>query len=174
VYKKGQKWLHFPKKYVILLTNEKGRCLQVAILTGEYRHQIDEKGRIRIPAKLKELLGSSPMIARGSNGCLIVIEKNRAEEILRKSFDTDDFSDNENTRALRIMMSSATFPDEDKQGRFQLPPNLIRDAGIIKNIVTIGAYDRAEIWSEERWEAYLNDSERSDFDTCLRSLKKNG
>ena len=123
----------------------------MAILTGEYHHQIDEKNRIRIPAKLKEALGTSPMIARGSNGCLFVFDESK-------------------TRALRLMASSAAFPEEDKQGRIQLPPNLIKAAGIEKNVVTIGAYDRVEIWSEERWNAYVADGDMS-FDECLRSLK---
>ena len=50
------------------------------MLTGEYHHQIDEKGRIRIPAKLKEALGVSPMITRGSNGCLFVFSKEQLFE----------------------------------------------------------------------------------------------
>lgn len=53
------------------------------MLTGEYHHQIDEKGRIRIPAKLKEALGVSPMITRGSNGCLFVFSKEQAKKNVR-------------------------------------------------------------------------------------------
>ncbi len=145
----------------------------MAILTGEYRHQIDEKNRIRIPAKLKEVLGANPMIAKGSNGCLIVMSKERAESLMEKIFNADDLSDNPNTRAMRMMLSSADFPEEDKQGRIQIKSTLLAKTKIKKNLVTIGLYDRVEIWSEEAWEAYLNDEEQPDFDTCLRSLNKN-
>lgn len=154
---------------IINVSIEKGGALAVAILTGEYHHQIDEKNRIRIPAKLKEALGSSPMIARGSNGCLFVFSKERAEKMFESTFNSDDF-DESKTRALRLMASSAAFPEEDKQGRIQLPASLIKAAGIEKNVVTIGAYDRVEIWSEERWNAYVADGDMS-FDECLRSLK---
>lgn len=109
------------------------------------------------------------MIARGSNGCLFVYSKEKAEKMFATTFDTDDF-DESKTRALRLMASSAAFPEEDKQGRIQLPPSLIKAAGIEKNVVTIGAYDRVEIWSEERWNAYVADGDMS-FDECLRSLK---
>ena len=140
------------------------------MLTGEYHHQIDEKGRIRIPAKLKEALGVSPMITRGSNGCLFVFSKEQAK-MFEGSFDGDDFADTPRTRALRLISSSAVFAEEDKQGRILLPQSLIKKAGIVKNIVTIGAYDRVEIWSEERWAAYVED-DNMDFDECLKSLKK--
>ena len=63
------------------------------MLTGEYHHQIDEKGRIRIPAKLKEALGMSPVITRGSNGCLFVFSKEKAEKMFESSFEVDDLAD---------------------------------------------------------------------------------
>lgn len=141
------------------------------MLTGEYHHQIDEKGRIRIPAKLKEALGMSLVITRGSNGCLFVFSKEKAEKMFESSFEVDDLADTPRTRALRLISSSATVAEEDKQGRILLPPTLIKKAGIVKNIVTIGAYDRVEIWSEERWQAYVDD-DNMDFDECLKSLKK--
>ena len=68
-------------------------------------------------------------------------------------------------------VESAKIAEEDKQGRILLPQSLIKKAGIVKNIVTIGAYDRVEIWSEERWAAYVED-DNMDFDECLKSLKK--
>ena len=141
------------------------------MLTGEYHHQIDEKGRIRIPAKLKEALGMSLVITRGSNGCLFVFSKEKAEKMFENSFEGDDLADTPRTRALRLISSSAAVAEEDKQGRILLPPSLIKKAGIVKNIVTIGAYDRVEIWSEERWQAYVDD-DNMDFDECLKSLKK--
>ncbi len=141
------------------------------MFTGEYHHQIDEKGRIRIPAKLKDALGETPVITRGSDGCLFVFTKEKADEIFSSNFDGNDLTSSEKTRAKRFIASSAEVLEEDKQGRVLLSPSLIRLAGITKNIVTIGAYDRVEIWSEERWNAYIGDG-NTDFDECLKSLEK--
>ena len=142
------------------------------MFTGEYHHQIDEKGRIRIPAKLKDALGANPVITRGSDGCLFVFTKEKADEIFYSNFDSNDLTSSARTRAKRYIASSSDVLEEDKQGRVLLSPSLIKLAGITKNIVTIGAYDRVEIWSEERWNAYIGDSE-TDFDECLKSLEKN-
>ena len=59
--------------------------------------------------------------------------------------------------------------EEDKQGRILLPQNLIKHAGIVKNIVTIGAFDRVEIWSEERWNEYAN-LDSDGYDECLKKI----
>lgn len=126
---------------------------------GEYRHQIDEKGRIRIPPKLKAAIGDRAFITRSNdaspNKCLIVLPEKDATRIFDAEFGncnalTDD------SKSIRFMASSGFVADEDKAGRILLPPRLINYAGLVKNIVTIGAYNRIEIWSEENWEAYVS------------------
>ena len=124
---------------------------------GEYRHQIDEKGRIRIPSKLKAMLGEHPFITRsGSNSpnkCLIVLPEKDAARIFDAEFGalnvlTDD------SKSVRVMASSGFVAEEDKAGRILLPQRLTEHAGLTKNIVTLGAYNRVEIWDEESWDAY--------------------
>lgn len=141
------------------------------MLLGEYRHQIDEKGRVRIPAKLKEQLGQNPFITRGTNGCLFVYSKEEADKVFFEKFKDNDFADSEKSRPLRLLTSSAIFADEDKQGRILLPQHLIKHAKIVKNIVTIGAFNRVEIWSEENWDAYTEGGD-NDFDACLKLIAK--
>lgn len=136
---------------------------------GEYRHQIDEKGRIRIPSKLKDMLGEHPFITCGANNCLIVLPKAESERIFDERFRSLDPLDPVNGKSVRIMASRGFVADEDKAGRINLPQNLIRHAGIIKNVVTIGAYNRVEIWSEEKWDAY-SDIDSEAFDACLSAL----
>ncbi|MFR1565806.1 MAG: division/cell wall cluster transcriptional repressor MraZ [Christensenellales bacterium] len=140
------------------------------MLTGEYHHQIDEKGRIRIPVKLKEALGESPVIMRGSNGCLFAFSKEKAEKMFSEDFDSDELADTPRTVALRLIASSAVVVEEDKQGRVLLPQSLIRLAGIVKNIVTVGMFNRVEIWSEERWNEFVSKNS-ADFDECLKTLR---
>lgn len=139
------------------------------LLMGEYHHQIDEKSRIRIPAKLKDALGESPVILKGTDGCLFVYSQESMNAMFNSKFANNDFTQADKTRALRLLTSSTIITEEDKQGRILLPQNLIKHAGIVKNIVTIGAFDRVEIWSEERWNEYANlDSEG--YDKCLKKI----
>ena len=140
-------------------------------LTGEFHHQIDEKSRIRIPARLKDALGESPVIMKGTNKCLFVFSNERASKVISDKFENNDFTDAEQTKALRLIMSSAMVAEEDKQGRILIPQNRLAHAGITKNVVTIGAYDRVEIWSEEIWNVYSTVSPE-EYDEYLKSIAK--
>lgn len=134
---------------------------------GEYRHQIDEKGRIRIPTKLKAQLGERPFITRSANNahkCLRVLPGAQANEIFNAEFGglsvlTDD------SKAVRIMASSGFMAEEDKAGRILLPQRLIDYAHLSKNIVTVGVFNRVEIWDEDEWEAYQRE-ENDPHESC--------
>ena len=139
------------------------------LLMGEYHHQIDEKSRIRIPAKLKDALGESPVILKGTDGCLFVYSQEAMNNMFATKFANNDFTQADKTKALRLLTSSTVVTEEDKQGRILLPQNLIKHAGIVKNIVTIGAFDRVEIWSEERWNEYAN-LDSDGYDECLKKI----
>lgn len=140
------------------------------LMTGEYYHQIDEKGRLRIPTKLKDALGSDPVITKGSSGCLFLFPKEKADKLFESIFSADDIEDTPRTKALRELGATYTPVEVDKQGRINLPQSLLTRAGIKKNVVTIGAFDRAEIWSEERWKEYVEGG--MSFDECLKTVKK--
>ena len=139
------------------------------LLMGEFHHQIDEKNRIRIPSKLKEALGDSPVILKGTDGCLFVYSQEAMNGMFEAKFANNDFTQEDKTKALRLLTSSSIYAEEDKQGRILLPPHLIKHAGIQKNIVTIGAFDRVEIWSEERWNTYAN-LDANEYDECLKKI----
>ena len=132
-------------------------------------HQIDEKNRIRIPSKLKDALGDSPVILKGTDGCLFVYSQEAMNGMFASKFANNDFTQEDKTKALRLLTASSIYAEEDKQGRILLPPHLIQHAGIQKNIVTIGAFDRVEIWSEERWNAYAN-LDANEYDECLKKI----
>lgn len=135
---------------------------------GQSTHQIDEKGRIRIPTIFKKDLGDKPFITCGLSGCLYVYSGEEADKVLTAKFKENDLADESSAKAMRLLMSNAIFADEDKQGRVSLPQNLIKYAGIKKNIVTIGAFNRVEIWSEEAWTAY---TEGANLDSALKLIK---
>ena len=134
---------------------------------GEHRHQIDEKGRIRIPPKIKQMLGSERLFITRSastseNKCLIVLPEKDANRIFDASFgDINVLTDD--TKSVRVMASSGFIAEEDKAGRILLPQRLIEYAGLTKNIVTAGVYNRVEIWDEQSWDEY-NSSDSKDGD----------
>lgn len=127
---------------------------------GTYFHQIDDKGRLRIPSKLKIALGERPTIMQGSDGCLIVLseeESNRLAEKLRQV----PMSDAKAQQSLRRITASMFFVEEDKQGRFVLPQHLRNYAKVEKNVVFIGVANRVELWSEESWNNYVEQGDNS-------------
>lgn len=143
------------------------------MVTGRYEHQIDENNRIRIPAKFKEALGPSPVIMKGTDKCLLVFTEQRAEEILRKKFQKEiegDYSDPVRMKLMRKTMSEIQQVSEDKQGRVSLDMELVRYAGIKKNIITIGSFDKVEIWSVENWKEYNEQLDDESYDESMKII----
>ena len=112
---------------------------------------------IRIPAKLKDALGTTPIIMKGNGPYLVIYSQERASEVIRNRFasliDEGGDEDNPDMDKLRDITSNAQNAEEDKQGRVKLDGTLVSYAGLKKNVVTIGMVDRAEIWSAEAWES---------------------
>ncbi len=137
---------------------------------GTYRHQIDEKCRLRMPSKFKEALKEGFIVAKGTNGCLFAFSSKEFEELYKKLENVSTF-DLEAQKAVRALLSSAFVTEEDKQGRILLPQELRNFAKIVKNVVTIGVGNRVEIWSEESFNAY-NTAEN--YDEASSALSKYG
>ena len=121
------------------------------LLMGEYHHQIDEKSRIRIPAKLKDALGESPVILKGTDGCLFVYSQEAMNNMFATKFANNDFTQADKTKALRLLTSSTVVTEEDKQGRILIPSVLREFAGLEKDVVLVGVSRRIEIWNKEKW-----------------------
>ncbi|MBC5627481.1 division/cell wall cluster transcriptional repressor MraZ [Clostridium sp. NSJ-6] len=134
---------------------------------GEYQHSLDSKNRIIVPSKLREGLGDKFIISKGLDGCLYaypIDEWQKFEEKLKNLPLT-----NRDARAfVRFFVAGATEVETDKQGRGLIPANLREYAGIEKEIVTIGALNKVEIWSKEKWESY-NESD-IDFDSIADKM----
>ncbi|GAA4715517.1 division/cell wall cluster transcriptional repressor MraZ [Brevibacillus fulvus] len=127
---------------------------------GEFQHSIDEKGRLIIPAKFREELGSSFVITRGLDQCLFVypMDEWKALEERLKSL---PFTKADARAFTRFFFSGAAECEWDKQGRVNIPTNLRDHAKLVKECVVIGVSSRVEIWSKEEWENYFNQSEGS-------------
>ena len=134
---------------------------------GEYQHSLDSKNRIIVPSKIREGLGDRFIISKGLDGCLYaypIDEWKKFEEKLRNLPLT-----NKDARAfVRFFVAGATEVETDKQGRGLIQTNLREYASIEKEIVTIGALNKIEIWSKEKWESY-NESD-IDFDSIADKM----
>lgn len=137
---------------------------------GTYRHQTDEKSRLRMPSKFKDSLGEGFIVAKGTNGCLFAFS-NEEFEALYKKLENVSMFDIEAQKPVRALLSSAFVTETDKQGRILLPQELRNYAKIVKNIVTIGVGNRVEIWAEEVFNEY--NTEES-YDSAAASLAKYG
>ncbi|MBA9085225.1 MraZ protein [Fontibacillus solani] len=127
---------------------------------GEFQHSIDEKGRIIIPAKFRDLLGTSFVVTRGLDQCLFVYPM---EEwgVMEQKLKALPLMKSDARAFTRFFFSGATECEWDKQGRVNLPGNLRQYAKLEKDCVVIGVSNRVEIWSKDTWEQYFEQSEDS-------------
>jgi len=126
------------------------------VFIGEYEHSVDAKGRVIMPAKLREDIGEKFIVTKGLDGCLFAYSQNEwanFEEKLKTLPLT-----NKNARDfVRFFLSGAVECEIDKQGRFLIPGNLRQYATLDKEIVIIGVGTRIEIWNRATWGTYSSD-----------------
>ena len=117
---------------------------------GEYNHTIDAKGRLIIPSKFREALGSEFVLTKGLDGCLFVFpmkEWEAFEEKLRSL----PLIDKNARKFSRFFLAGASTCELDKQGRILVPGTLREFAQMDKEVVLTGMLDRIEVWSKEKW-----------------------
>ena len=125
----------------------------MATLTGEYRHSVDAKNRLFIPAKHREVLGEELVVVRDIRGRRLKVFSVQGWEAYIAPIREKDRKVAES--ALRYLHRNAATLTPDSQGRILLPQALLNYAQIKKNAVVVGNCDCAEIWSEELYEADL-------------------
>ena len=130
------------------------------MLLGEYRHNLDTKGRVAIPAKFREKLAAGAIITRGLDNCLFVFGPKEWETLAAK-LTALPLSQSNSRAFVRLMLSGAADVEFDAQGRILIPDYLRKYAGLDKKVVITGLYSRLEIWGEEQWEKYKQKTESS-------------
>lgn len=135
---------------------------------GEYQHTIDEKGRIIIPAKFREALGSSFIITRGLDNCLFVYPREEWNQLEQRLKSLPSMAANARAFA-RLLFSGACECEWDKQGRVNVPGHLREYARLEKDCTVIGVSTRVEIWDKAAWEEYSRKSQDS-FDEIAEKL----
>jgi MraZ protein len=123
------------------------------VFTGEYRHSVDDKGRIAVPAKFRVQLEGGAYVARWLDACLAIFPRSDWDALADKVGSLPIGDANARTFS-RTLFASAYEVEPDRQGRVVLPATLREAAGLTSDAVVVGARDHAEIWSPERWDAY--------------------
>jgi MraZ protein len=127
---------------------------------GEYQHSIDDKGRIIIPAKFREALGTDFIITRGLDQCLFVYPRAEWNQLEQRLKALPSMA--ANARAFsRLLFSGASECEWDKQGRVNVPNHLREYSKLDKDCTVIGVSNRVEIWDKEIWAEYSRQSQDS-------------
>jgi MraZ protein len=123
------------------------------VFTGEYRHAVDDKGRIAVPSRFRAQLTGSVVVARWMDTCLAIFPMPAWDELSAKVGGlpmTDP-----NARLLQRQLFAGAFETElDRQGRVLVPAGLRAFASLESEALVLGSRDHAEIWSPERWGEY--------------------
>ena len=129
-----------------------------SMFIGEYHHTLDDKGRLAIPIKFRASLAEGAVVTRGLDRSLFLYTKSEWTALAAKlsalpigQADTRAFA--------RLMLAGAMEVEIDKSGRVLVPEYLRTYAGVSKNVVVAGLFNRMEIWDEATWSAYASKTE---------------
>lgn len=142
------------------------------MLIGEFIHTVDTKNRIAVPSRFRSELGERMVITRGLDMCLFVYPM-RVWERMAEKLSAFPMGEANSRGFVRLLLAGATDADVDKQGRIVIPEYLRQYAEIRKRVVITGLFDRAEVWDEERWNAYKTKTEK-DADSVAQKLGELG
>ena len=130
------------------------------MLIGEYKHTIDAKKRISIPAKLRREIGAKAVLTRGLDNCLFLFPMKEWEQLAEK-LGKLPFGQGDTRGFVRLLLSGAVEVEVDQLGRV-LIPDYLRDYAVLdKKAIVAGLFNRLEIWDEKRWQNYKDKLEKN-------------
>lgn len=129
------------------------------MLIGEYKHTIDTKKRLAIPSKLRRELGAKAVITRGLDNCLFVFPLNQWNKLVEK-LSKLPLGQRDTRGFIRLMLAGASDVKLDRLGRILVPDYLKQYAGLKKNVVIAGVFNRLEIWDEAKWNLFKQSTEK--------------
>ena len=123
------------------------------MLVGTFEHRLDVKGRLVIPARFREELGSSVVASFGIDRCVSVYSQRSWESILERLHNLP-YSKGKTRDLVRVLLASAHEVPIDPAGRILLPQSLRDQAGIEQEVSINGVLDHIEVWDSEKWNTY--------------------
>ncbi|GIW66090.1 MAG: transcriptional regulator MraZ [Candidatus Parcubacteria bacterium] len=137
------------------------------MLLGEFKHNLDNKGRISIPAKFRNKFSEGIVITRGIDNCLFGFTKEEWDKVANKLINLP-ISQSTARAFSRLILSGAFETEIDSQGRILIPETLRKYANLVKKVVIVGIYSRIEFWNESNWENYKKQSEENSQEIAER------
>ncbi len=152
---------------------------------GEYHHQLDDKGRLRIPTRFRELLGDNPVMMLSVEKfavtsdetkegdkpvfrrCIMIYTGSDFDRMVAKRFESADILNTKISELKRVIFPMAQPVKEDGHGRVSLAQTLLDKCGLSKNVISIGTMDHVEIWDEDLYYRHLDEI---DSDAILQSF----
>ena len=117
-------------------------------MTGTYEHTLDAKGRLAMPARLREEIGDCFHLAMGSDECLTIYPQSAWEALCQRA---ELLEEEEDIEAMEVFFAQAYRCVVDSQNRIVIPPQLREFAELEKDVVIVGANNVARIWNAKRW-----------------------
>ena len=139
---------------------------------GEYTYSIDDKKRLAVPAKFRQLLGKKAVITRGLDQCLFLYPAKEWGKLAKKLSQLP-LSQADARGFVRLMLGGAMEAAIDNLGRILIPDYLKNYAFLKKQVVLVGLYDRVELWDEVEFKKYKKKTELEAGDIAER-LKELG
>lgn len=130
------------------------------LLTGTHRRALDDKKRLTLPKKVREVLGEPVVlyIAPGPDKCLWV-HTERELERLASRLDERPATDSEARVFRRLYFGQTELVEVDKAGRILVPERLAHLAGLTGEVVLLGVRDHLELWDAGNWDRYRSENE---------------
>ena len=148
-----------------------GKESLIRMMLGTYSHSLDAKGRLIVPAKLRETLGDSFVITKSLDHCLAIYPNAGWEEFIEKLDTLPKISSEPDRRLRRFYLGNSQTIEVDKQGRILIPANMREYAELKKDAVLIGVNDHVEVWAEEAWKKYDEETDINEIADGLSSLE---
>ena len=133
------------------------------MLLGEFKHNLDSKNRLTIPARLRLELGEKPILTRGLDNCLFIYP-HRDWELFMEKLNKLPMGQAKARNFKRFILSGACEIEIDEMGRALIPELLKKYSGITKEVIIIGVGDRIELWNEDIWNKYIAEAEKASGD----------
>lgn len=126
---------------------------------GEHNHNIDEKGRLQMPARFRASFAEGAVVTRGLDGCLFIYTNSEWQKLAEKLMNLP-LSQSDARKFARLMLAGAVDVELDKQGRLVVPAYLRQFAGLGSNVVVAGLYNRLEVWDSKKWKVQQEEAEK--------------
>ncbi len=143
------------------------------MLCGKSFHSMDAKNRIIIPQSYRFEIGDSVYVTLGYDSNLFIISKDNFNALAEKVMSVPETSP-ESRQFKRTFFGNAALCELDKTGRLVLPQFLVDHAQIEKDVVIIGVYDKLELWSQKKYEEYLENETQANKDQVLEKMAQYG